>query len=145
MSVHPPDYPWTFRGALSSLDHSAIRRGWQVYKTVCSACHSIQYVSFKDLVDVCFTEDEAREIAAEYEVSFLILREKKIYYSQIDQILLKKKISKTYLRRKTAPTKTASTRLGLANFQTACPRLILTKNQLEPPTTAPIPSILATW
>ncbi|NP_001127783.1 cytochrome c-1 like [Nasonia vitripennis] len=68
LSVHPADHPWTFRGALSSLDHSAIRRGWQVYKTVCSACHSIKYVSFKDLVDVCFTEEEARDIAAEYEV-----------------------------------------------------------------------------
>ncbi|KAL7287428.1 hypothetical protein TKK_0018537 [Trichogramma kaykai] len=67
-SVHPPKLPWGFNGAFASLDHSSVRRGWQVYKSVCSACHSLRYVAFKDLVDVCYTEDEVRDMCSEYEV-----------------------------------------------------------------------------
>ncbi|CAB0042643.1 unnamed protein product [Trichogramma brassicae] len=67
-SVHPPKLPWGFNGTFASLDHSSVRRGWQVYKSVCSACHSLQYVAFKDLVDVCCTEDEVRDMCSEYEV-----------------------------------------------------------------------------
>ncbi|KAJ8665349.1 hypothetical protein QAD02_007011 [Eretmocerus hayati] len=66
--AHPPNLPWEFDGVLSTLNHGAIRRGWTVYKMVCSTCHSLKYVAFKDFVDVCFSEQEARDIAAEYEV-----------------------------------------------------------------------------
>lgn len=63
-----PSYPWNFEGYLMSLDHSAVRRGWQVYKTVCHTCHSLRYVRFMDLIDVSHTRDEVKAIAAEYEV-----------------------------------------------------------------------------
>lgn len=45
-----------------------IRRGFQVYKEVCSACHSIKYIAFRNLVGVSHTEDEVKELAEEYEV-----------------------------------------------------------------------------
>ncbi|EDL29551.1 cytochrome c-1, isoform CRA_b [Mus musculus] len=32
LELHPPSYPWSHRGLLSSLDHTSIRRGFQVYK-----------------------------------------------------------------------------------------------------------------
>ncbi|XP_029171775.1 cytochrome c1-2, heme protein, mitochondrial-like [Nylanderia fulva] len=66
--AHLPSYPWDLNGLFTSLDHSAVRRGWQVYKTVCYACHSLRYVRFMDLIDVSHTEDEVKAIAAEYEI-----------------------------------------------------------------------------
>ncbi|XP_026831053.1 cytochrome c1-2, heme protein, mitochondrial isoform X2 [Ooceraea biroi] len=66
--VHLPSYPWEFEGFLTSLDHSAVRRGWQVYRAVCYTCHSLRYMRFMDLIDVSHTEDEVKAIAAEYEI-----------------------------------------------------------------------------
>ncbi|KYN20331.1 PREDICTED: cytochrome c1-2, heme protein, mitochondrial-like [Trachymyrmex cornetzi] len=66
--AHLPSYPWDFEGYLTSLDHSAVRRGWQVYRTICHTCHSLRYVRFMDLIDVSHTKDEVKAIAAEYEI-----------------------------------------------------------------------------
>ncbi|KAK2584194.1 hypothetical protein KPH14_006619 [Odynerus spinipes] len=68
MQATPPSYPWEFDGVFSSLNHTALRRGWQVYRNVCSTCHSLRYVSFMDLIDVSHTREEMTAIAAEYEV-----------------------------------------------------------------------------
>lgn len=43
----------------------SIRRGFQVYKQVCSSCHSMDYVAYRHLVGVCYTEDEAKALAEE--------------------------------------------------------------------------------
>lgn len=56
-----------FRGQLSKLI-SRIRRGFQVYREVCSSCHSLKLIAFRNLVGVSHTEDEAKELAAEYEI-----------------------------------------------------------------------------
>lgn len=65
----PPSYPWDTEGwTLKTLDYSAVRRGWQVYRTVCATCHSLSYVRFMDLINVTHTRDEVKDIAAEYEV-----------------------------------------------------------------------------
>ena len=63
-----PRYPWAFNGVFKAFDHAALRRGWQVYRTVCHACHSLQFVRFLDLVDVTHTAEEVKRIAAEFEV-----------------------------------------------------------------------------
>ena len=42
-----------------------IRRGYQVYKQVCAACHRMDYMAYRHLVNVCFTEEEAKAEAAE--------------------------------------------------------------------------------
>ncbi|KAM9800807.1 cytochrome c1, heme protein, mitochondrial [Syngnathus typhle] len=68
LELHPPNYPWSHAGPLSSLDHGSIRRGYQVYKQVCSACHSMEYLAFRNLVGVSHTEDEVKAIAEEVEV-----------------------------------------------------------------------------
>merc|ERR1712141_110945 len=64
LELHPPAFPWSHKGPLDSLDHSGIRRGYIVYKQVCAACHSMDYMYYRNLVDVCFTEDEAKNEAA---------------------------------------------------------------------------------
>ena len=60
--------PWTHHGPLNSFDAASIRRGYQVYRNVCSACHSMKFLKFRHLVDVAHTRDEMVEIAAEYQV-----------------------------------------------------------------------------
>ncbi len=69
--VHPTKLDWPHHGALSSFDHGSLRRGYQVYKQVCAACHSMKYISYRQLVDHILTEDEAKAECAE--VSFLTL------------------------------------------------------------------------
>ncbi|KAM9365790.1 cytochrome c1, heme protein, mitochondrial [Pholidichthys leucotaenia] len=68
LELHPPQYPWSHGGILSSLDHASIRRGYEVYKQVCSACHSMEYLAFRNLVGVSHTEEEVKAIAGEVEV-----------------------------------------------------------------------------
>lgn len=68
LELHPPTYPWSHNGMLSSLDHGSIRRGYQVYKQVCAACHSMNYMYYRNLVDVIMTEDEAKAEAEEIQV-----------------------------------------------------------------------------
>ncbi|KAM3840777.1 cytochrome c1, heme protein, mitochondrial [Vipera latastei] len=68
LELHPPSYPWGHGGFLTALDHSSVRRGYQVYKQVCSACHSMEYLSFRNLVNATHTEEEAKALAEEVEV-----------------------------------------------------------------------------
>lgn len=63
LELHPPKFPWTHNGVFQSFDHASIRRGYQVYKEVCSACHSMQYLAFRNLIGVSHTEEEAKAIA----------------------------------------------------------------------------------
>ncbi|XP_076246570.1 cytochrome c1 isoform X2 [Calliopsis andreniformis] len=66
--AHAPTYNWSFYGVFNALDHASMRRGWEVYKNVCSACHSLRYVAYRHLVNVTHTEDEAKAIAEEVEI-----------------------------------------------------------------------------
>ncbi|KAK1157638.1 cytochrome c1, heme protein, mitochondrial-like [Acipenser oxyrinchus oxyrinchus] len=68
LELHPPSYPWSHGGMLSSLDHASVRRGYQVYKQVCAACHSMEYLAFRNLVGVSHTEAEVKALAEEVEV-----------------------------------------------------------------------------
>ncbi|KAH8312081.1 hypothetical protein KR044_009276, partial [Drosophila immigrans] len=57
--VHPPKQNWD-AGIFSAIDKEGVRRGYKVYKEVCSSCHSLQYIAYRNLVDVCMTEAEAK-------------------------------------------------------------------------------------
>ena len=62
---------WSFKGLLGTFDRSSLQRGYQVYQEVCSACHSIQYLSYRNLSEKGgpeFSEEEAKAIAAQFEV-----------------------------------------------------------------------------
>ncbi|XP_078040278.1 cytochrome c1 [Augochlora pura] len=63
-----PHYKWDFNGLFRSFNHASMRRGWEVYKNVCSACHSLQFVSYRELVGVTHTEEEAKALAEEIQV-----------------------------------------------------------------------------
>ncbi|KAF5336198.1 hypothetical protein D9611_006180 [Ephemerocybe angulata] len=65
--LHPASYPWPHKGILDSFDHASIRRGYQVYREVCAACHSLDRIAWRNLVGVSHTVDEARTMAEEVE------------------------------------------------------------------------------
>lgn len=66
--VHSPENPWSHSGVISSLDHASIRRGYEVYKQVCAACHSMKYIAYRNLIGVSHTEAEAKAEAEEAQV-----------------------------------------------------------------------------
>ncbi len=47
--VEPPNYDWSFEGPFGVFDRAAVQRGYQVYREVCAACHSMDYVYFRTL------------------------------------------------------------------------------------------------
>ena len=53
------------KGSHSQSLSSSIRRGYEVYRQVCAACHSMDQLAFRHLVNVAYTEDEMKAIAAE--------------------------------------------------------------------------------
>jgi len=57
---------WEHKQWNKSYDHKALRRGFQVYKEVCQACHSMKYFYWRMHVDVTHTKEEVKEMAAEY-------------------------------------------------------------------------------
>ncbi|MEO3428467.1 cytochrome c1 [Pelagibius sp. CAU 1746] len=63
-----PQMEWSFDGPFGTFDRPAMQRGLQVYREVCSACHSLKYVAFRNLSDLGYDEDEIKAIAAEYTV-----------------------------------------------------------------------------
>ena len=66
--LHAPKYEWPFNKPFGSIDMKSVRRGYQVYKQVCSACHSLQFVAYREMVGAFLTEDEAKAEAAEIQV-----------------------------------------------------------------------------
>ncbi|KAL3417912.1 cytochrome C1 family protein [Phlyctema vagabunda] len=65
--LHPTKYPWTHTEYLKTYDHQALRRGFQVYREVCSSCHSLARIPYRSLVGVTHTVDEAKAMAEENE------------------------------------------------------------------------------
>ena len=60
---------WAFNGFFGQFDQAQLKRGFTVYKDVCSGCHSLRLVYYRDLQDIGFTEDEVKAIAAEVQVT----------------------------------------------------------------------------
>ncbi|MGB1548495.1 MAG: cytochrome c1, partial [Alphaproteobacteria bacterium] len=58
-------HEWTFDGIFGRFDRAALRRGHQVYQEVCSGCHGLELIAYRNLMDIGFSEEEAKEIAAE--------------------------------------------------------------------------------
>src|SRR5208282_4959240 len=65
----PAAQDWSFSGIFGTYDRAALRRGFQVYHDVCSACHSLNRVRYRDLQEIGFSEDEAKALAAEKKVT----------------------------------------------------------------------------
>ena len=66
--VEPIEVDWPHEGFFGTFDRAAAQRGFQVYREVCSVCHGITYVAFRNLMALGFSEDQVRALAAEYTV-----------------------------------------------------------------------------
>ena len=63
---------WSFKGLFGKFDRSDLQRGYQVYTEVCSSCHSMKYVSYRNLSEKGgpeFSEEAVKAIAASFEVN----------------------------------------------------------------------------
>ena len=70
-SENPPSLSWSFAGPFGKFDRGALQRGYKVYKEVCSTCHSMNLMHFRNLADPGgpgFTPAQAAAVAAEYKV-----------------------------------------------------------------------------
>ena len=69
--LRPELHSWSFAGPFGKFDTAQLQRGYQIYKEVCSACHSMKYLSFRNLGDEggpAFTEDEVKSLAATFQI-----------------------------------------------------------------------------
>ena len=59
---------WSFDGIFGSVDRKAAQRGFQVYKEVCSVCHGLYNLYYRNLKELGFSDAEIKEIAKNYMV-----------------------------------------------------------------------------
>ena len=59
---------WPFDGIFGTFDRVAAQRGFQVYKEVCSVCHGLNNLYYRNLKDIGFSDEEIKEIAKGYTV-----------------------------------------------------------------------------
>jgi len=64
----PDSQDWHFEGIFGTVDRAAAQRGLQVYLEVCSSCHGLKQVAYRNLTDLGFNEEEVKAIAAEFDV-----------------------------------------------------------------------------
>lgn len=67
-ALRPKQVKWQFNGMFGTFDRTSIQRGFQVYKEVCSVCHSLDLIAFRNLKEIGFSEPEAKEIAKGYSI-----------------------------------------------------------------------------
>lgn len=64
----PPKQVWSFESPVGTFDRASLQRGFQVYKQVCSVCHGVSHLSYRNLKALGFKAEEIKAIAAEYKV-----------------------------------------------------------------------------
>ncbi len=68
----PPKQRWSFAGPFGLYDPEQLQRGFKIYREVCSNCHSLKLLAFRNLADPGgpgFTEPQAATIAATFQVT----------------------------------------------------------------------------
>tara|TARA_B100000963_G_scaffold205012_1_gene178473 strand:- start:1002 stop:1784 length:783 start_codon:yes stop_codon:yes gene_type:complete len=70
-AIKPMSVDWSFKGLTGKFDRASLQRGFQVYKEVCASCHSMKYLSYRNLGQPGgpeFSEAEVKAIAASFEI-----------------------------------------------------------------------------
>ena len=63
-----PKHDWSFNGVTGTFDRAALQRGYKVFREVCSGCHSMRLLYYRDLIDIGFSEAQVKVISSEYTV-----------------------------------------------------------------------------
>ncbi len=64
----PAKQDWSFNGVFGTYDRAALQRGFQVYREVCAACHSMNLLAYHDLDGIGYKPAEIKAIAASVSV-----------------------------------------------------------------------------
>jgi len=70
-AVQPSRQKWSFYGPFGLYDRAQLQRGFKVYREVCSSCHGLSLLSFRNLAEAGgpgFTSEQATAVAAEYKI-----------------------------------------------------------------------------
>ena len=59
---------FSFDGIFGVIDKASARRGLQVYNEICAGCHSLEHVSYRNLIDIGFSNEQVKEFASQFEV-----------------------------------------------------------------------------
>ncbi len=65
------DFSFSFEGPFGTYDKAQLQRGLQVFTEVCSACHGLEFVAYRNLGDPGgpeLTKDQVKAYAAQFEV-----------------------------------------------------------------------------
>lgn len=68
LPAHGPEGGYSFEGVLGTYDNQQLQRGYQVYREVCSACHGLRHVAFRNLEELGYDEGQVKALAAEWQV-----------------------------------------------------------------------------
>ena len=63
---------WSFKGFFGKFDRGSLQRGYQVYAEVCASCHSMKYLSYRNLNEPGgpeFSIEQAKAIASQFELT----------------------------------------------------------------------------
>ncbi len=66
--VDYPEQNWSFSGLFGTFDKGSAQRGFQVYREVCSGCHGMRLLSYRNLSALGYNENELKALAAQFEV-----------------------------------------------------------------------------
>jgi cytochrome c1 len=72
--VPPPRLSWSFSGPFGQYDQAQLQRGFKIYREVCSNCHSLNLVAFRNLAEpggLGYSEAQVAQIASEYKIKDL--------------------------------------------------------------------------
>ncbi len=70
-AAKPLKVDWSFNGFFGKFDRAQLQRGYQVYKEVCASCHSMKYLSYRNLGETGgpeFSDAEVKAIAAGFQI-----------------------------------------------------------------------------
>jgi len=68
----PPRESWSFSGPFGTFDRAQLQRGFKVYREVCSSCHALSLIAFRNLSEPGgpeFSQSQVKALAAEYQVT----------------------------------------------------------------------------
>jgi ubiquinol-cytochrome c reductase cytochrome c1 subunit len=68
-AVPPKEMKWSFDGPFGTYDRAALQRGFQVYKEICSTCHAMKYLHYRDLSGIGLSDDQIKALASSYQIT----------------------------------------------------------------------------
>ena len=66
METEPEDYDFSFNNFYGKIDRNSAQRGLQVYIEVCSSCHGLKHLAFRNLTEIGYNKDQINLIAGQF-------------------------------------------------------------------------------